>query len=102
MSDRQSQSTVALDGKRSLLIFRPQACSDKALLERMLYEREQLADLLVDRIRDACSRARFTSNLSMAREGRARLTCSRSSSIGSQATRSWQCGGWAIRTPPTG
>lgn len=53
MSTRETQSTVALNGKRRLLIFRPQACSDKALLERMLYEREQLVDLLMDRVRDS-------------------------------------------------
>ena len=38
---------------QSLLVFRPQACTDTALLERMLFERGELADLLVDRVRDS-------------------------------------------------
>ena len=40
-------------GPAGLFAFRPQAGLDPDLLERMLFQREDLVDLLVDRVRDS-------------------------------------------------
>ena len=37
----------------AMLIFRPQACQDPALLERTLYSREKVVQMLFERVRDA-------------------------------------------------
>ena len=51
--DTTPTSPARQDAGRSLLVFRPQACPDPALLERILFARERLADLLADRVRDS-------------------------------------------------
>ena len=43
----------SLDGPAGLLVFRPQACPDPDLLERMLFGRDELAERLADGVRDS-------------------------------------------------